>query len=560
MRYREDMRFVVGCFVVVISMFASAADAVGHPCVIAPEGMACVAGDVDDSVAISTFYIDRAAVTAADYRRCVDDKSCAPLSAAQKSAPSLSVDFARAHAFCVFVGKRLPTEWQWQRAMTTEAATSSSTPEWTATWFASLSSCGARCTGLDPQGPCDGATPCPKQAGLRTIKGLPAGPTARKGAALAGVAKIGFRCASSTPTLASWPPKQIAMPPTPPAAPTPPTKEQLAIFTHGKEDTLAKQVCEQKGRSFVDCRDPNHYIKSNEPRQHVWRRYVENLGGGYVGVGIDQNYSFIAHARSQWVWLFDYDPTVVRLHHVLRAVILDSPTRADFVGHFEAANKDKTLALLSSTYAGLTERAAYREIYGVSRVGLLKYYGHQMAGEIATADITRAPTAEPDAPHRAAGVKIGEDSPDPTYGWLSTEDAYQYIRLLYQQGRVELLKGDMLAKNTLQGIAASARKLGVTVRVYYPSNAPECWPHTEQYKNNVRALPFDESSVVIQSLSGVKTGFGRQKGYWHYNVQSGLEQQELMSRRGYGSLKQLVFFRHKSPDPDLTTSGLAGAN
>ena len=561
------MRFVVGCFVIVATSFiATTAFAQGSasaaPCAAAPPGMRCVAGGVVDGsdASVSTFYVDEQPIAAADYQRCVDDKSCKPLLKKAKATSSLALDFQQAHAFCVFVGKRLPTEWEWQKAATTTTTTTAPTPEWTATWFASAASCGARCRGLDPRGPCDGATPCSAQVGLRTIKGLPSGPAGRKGAALAGVPKIGARCASSTTTLASWPPKQIATPPTTPKAPTPPTAAQLEIFADVKEDTLAKQVCENKGRSFVDCRDPNHYIRSNEPRQYVWRPYIENLGGGYVGVGIDQNYSFIAHAKSEWVWLFDYDPTVVRLHHVLRAVILDSADRETFVSHFTPEKKHATLALLSSTYKGLAERAAYREIYGVSRAGLLRYYQHQMDGKIAIADITKAPGADVDTPHRAAGVKIGEDLPDPTYGWLATEEAYQYIRLLYQQGRVELLKGDMLAKNTMQGIATAAKKLGVVVRIFYPSNAPECWPHTQQYKDNVRALPFDEQSVVIQSLSAVKAGFGKQKGYWHYNVQSGLEQQALLSHKGYGSLKQLVFSRHKSPDPDLTTCGLAGAS
>ncbi len=116
----------------------------------------------------------------------------------------------------------------------------------------------------------------------------------------------------------------------------------------------------------------------------------------------------------------------------------------------------------------------------------------------------------------------------------------------------------MLAKNSMQGIGAAARAMGVPIRIYYPSNAPECWPLTEQYKKNVLALPFDDKSLVVQTLSGVKAGFGKQIGYWHYNVQSGLQQQELLGRRGYGSLKQVVFERNQGNDPDLTTSGLPG--
>jgi hypothetical protein len=401
---------VIGVVLAVLSTWSTSTQAAPAACAAAPAGMRCVLGGVAGPVELSTFYVDELAITATDYQRCVDDKSCAPL-AKKKKPETLAASYAQAHAYCVFVGKRVATEWEWQHAKT--AGLSTSTPEWTSTWFASLSSCGERCTGLDPLGPCDGASPCPSHSTTRTL----AGAATRKGALLS--TPQAFRCASSSTTLSSWPPKQLAQPPAAPKAPAAPTAEQLEVFGKIKEDTLAKQVCEQKGRSFVDCRDPNHYIKSNEPRQHLWRPFVENLGGGYVGVGIDQNYSFIAHAKSEWVWLFDYDPTVVRLHHVLRAVVLDSPTRADFVSHFEAANKDKTLALLSSTYAGLAERAAYREIFGVSRAGLLGYYGHQMAGEIAIPDITHAPTADPEKPERTAGVKIGQDLPDPTYGWLA---------------------------------------------------------------------------------------------------------------------------------------------
>jgi hypothetical protein len=181
-----------------------------------------------------------------------------------------------------------------------------------------------------------------------------------------------------------------------------------------------------------------------------------------------------------------------------------------------------------------------------------------MERRVSIPDIVKAPTSAADAPLRKAGVKVGEDAEDPTYGWLATDEAYNYLRLLYQQGRVHIMKGDMLASKTMQGIGAAARDMGVTIRIYYPSNAPECWPHTAQYKKNVLALPFDEDSVVIQSLSGVKAGFERQRGYWHHNVQSGLEQQSMLRRRGYGSLKQLVANRRPGNDADVTVCGLPG--
>ena len=42
------------------------------------------------------------------------------------------------------------------------------------------------------------------------------------------------------------------------------------------------------------------------------------------------------------------------------------------------------------------ERAAYRELYAISRASLGKYYQHQIEGEISIPDIVKAPTAVPD--------------------------------------------------------------------------------------------------------------------------------------------------------------------
>lgn len=619
-----------------------------EPCKTAPAGMSCVPGGpvivgVEKSkdsprrvMEISTFYIDQKEVTHADYQRCVDAKVCKPLDIPDYNKnimkpfmgadqPAMPLDWPRAQQYCVFAGKRLPTEWEWEKAargpngdewpwgndafscdkaQTRDCAPKGCKPypgkaniwdcvehathkvgsypaghyglfdmagngnEWTSSWYvAKTTECGERCNGKDPKGPCDGAYPCPKQALMKVLKSgswywpkEQAAPAYRRGEVLETKShRLGARCASTTTTLATLPPRQLTEKRPAPAAPTQPTADQLKTFTSIKEDVLAKQVCEQKGRSFVDCRDPNHYIKTNEPRLHVWRPYLENVGGGYTGVGIDQNYTFIAHARSEWAWLFDYDPAVVHLHWILRAVILDSPDRKAFLAHYTPEAKESVLELLSKTYAGNPERAAYRELYAISRASLAKYYEHQVEGEVSIPDIVKAPTAEKDAPLRKAGVKVGEESADPSFGWLATEESYQYIRMMYQQGRIHILKGDMLAKNTMQGIGAAARAMGVTIRIYYPSNAPECWPFTEQYKKNVLALPFDDRSVVLQTLSGIKGGYAKQIGYWHYNVQSGLQQQELLSRRGYGSLKQVVFERLPGGDPDLTTSGLPGS-
>lgn len=585
------------------------------PCEAPPEGMVCVPGGPaivgsDDgprmerpqrTVEISTFYLDSHEVTIEAYQRCVEAKACKPLRNQQqrimapfveKKRPAVPVDWFRAHDYCAFAGKRLPSEWEWEKAARGEAGElypwgndeptcdkaifrecapkgckpypgkrhawdcvehatrdvgsfpagrygvfdlSGNGYEWTASWASDVKSCGDKCRGRDPLGPCDGAYPCPKHT-KKVLKGGSwywpkshlLGAWRRPEKLQTGGHRLSFRCASSTPWLARFPPRILKEERPPPPEPTAPSAEQLALFGKVREDAVDKKVpCAEAGRAFTDCRDPTSYVKSNEPRQHLFAPYVKNLGGGYVGVGIDQNYSLVALARSQWVWLFDYDPTVTRLHYVLRALILRSDSVDDFIAKLAPENKKASLAILDEEYRGQKERRAYREVFRVYRSALYKHYQKER-------------------------VPAGDEG---EYGWLRHEEQYRYIRALYQQGRILLRKGDMLAKRCLKDIGDAARALGVPVRIYYPSNAPELWPWSRQYKKNVLNLPFDEQSIVVQTTSGLNRRLG-QKGYWHYNVEGGLHQQALLRRKGVTSLRQVLFEHVLADDPDLSVLGL----
>jgi formylglycine-generating enzyme len=74
-------------------------------------------------VLLSAYYIDRTEVTVGDYRRCIELGVCtAPPFAAgggrldRPNLPVTLVAFSDAQRYCSFVGGRLPTEAEWERA------------------------------------------------------------------------------------------------------------------------------------------------------------------------------------------------------------------------------------------------------------------------------------------------------------------------------------------------------------------------------------------------------------------------------------------------------------
>ena len=143
-------------------------------------------------------------------------------------------------------------------------------------------------------------------------------------------------------------------------------------------------------------------------------------------------------------------------------------------------------------------------------------------------------------------------------GWLRVPENYAHVRTMFQQGRIAILKGNMLTDKALPSIAASARALNVPIRIYYPSNAEEQWTLPEQYRQNVIGLPFDDKGLVLRTLFSKNWTNVKEKSYWHYIVQGGFQNQELMRQDGYDRTPKFMEFRRKTDHENLSIIGLPG--
>ena len=57
---------------------------------------------------------------------------------------------------------------------------------------------------------------------------------------------------------------------------------------------------------------------------------IGGLGGAYIGVATDQNYTMAAAARSELLFLMDYDAEVGRIHRIYHAFMAEAATPAEF--------------------------------------------------------------------------------------------------------------------------------------------------------------------------------------------------------------------------------------
>ena len=71
----------------------------------------------------------------------------------------------------------------------------------------------------------------------------------------------------------------------------------------------------------------------------------------------------------------------------------------------------------------------------------------------------------------------------------------------------------------MKQVAAAAKKVGLTVRTLYLSNAEQYFKFTPQYRENMLSIPFDEQSKVIRT-AGTKKSWTAD-GVYEYVVQTG---------------------------------------
>ncbi len=257
------------------------------------------------------------------------------------------------------------------------------------------------------------------------------------------------------------------------------TSEQKTAFMAGDEERIYSKR--------------EHFTISNEFRHDLWFPYVNDIGGVYIGVATDQNYTLMAVARSELGYLIDLDRQVVNLHRVYMALISQSADPDAFLARFEAKAIKATKALLEPALADMTAR---------DRSDALKFVEDNQK---ALYDYLKG----------VRNTKRGELG----VTWLADKALYDYIRRMVETGRLRPINGNLLGKKAMATISASITALGKKVGILYISNAEEYMYYTPQFASNVRALPATDSGVVLRTIHTRFEGWESAPGDWRWNWQ-----------------------------------------
>ena len=252
-------------------------------------------------------------------------------------------------------------------------------------------------------------------------------------------------------------------------------------------------------------------------------------GGAYLGVGPDQNFSYIAHIRPAVAFLVDIRRDNLLLHLLFKALFAESGTRLEYLAALlgRAAPRDpgpSRTATIGEIVAAVGH-AAPLDAPGVSALRArldveIRRFGIPLSAED-RATIRR---------FHGAFIQDGLDlqftsagrSPQsyyPTYrdllletdaegrqrNFLASEDAYQFVKALQARHLVIPVTGDLGGRHALAAIGRLLTARGDRVTALYASNVEFYLSRSGMYGrflDNLRALPRANHAVVIRSRFG----------------------------------------------------------
>jgi hypothetical protein len=291
-----------------------------------------------------------------------------------------------------------------------------------------------------------------------------------------------------------------------------PNEAQRVLFASREDDAplvLGGVAPSMEGR---------HYFTSNERSLHAFEPTIRGKGGGYVGVGTDQAYLFIGWARSEFAWLCDYDPMVVDLHDVYRALLLAAETHDEFL---ELWSKEGRLLAHEAIdlHAPERDRSHLRALYRKQRSTVAR----RLAEVVETTSGAKVPC------------------------WLTDASQYAHVRDLVQHGRTRAMLVDLAGRRGLKGIGHAAKKAGIAIGVLYLSNAEEYWRlYPDAFRRNVDALPYADDAVVLRTMLIWKVNRD-----YRYHVQRATNFQAWLDEAWVGNVYHITYER-----PDVDPEGM----
>jgi hypothetical protein len=238
--------------------------------------------------------------------------------------------------------------------------------------------------------------------------------------------------------------------------------------------------------------------------------------GVYLGVGPDQNFSYIARARPRLAFIIDFRRRNALVHLLLKALMVlandrvgyltrltarapgrlpADPTVDDLVAAFEGGTMDR--ARLDATIAEVIEYLRPLGVLDERERGEIATIAARIAGPGLNARFLALPMY----PTLGRLIRARTREGRPAH-FLADEERYRAVRDMQVGDRILPLVGDFAGPKTLRALGDWLRKIGQAVAVAYFSDVEYFLLRSGRFPDfvaNLDRLPWAEGAVLIRA-------------------------------------------------------------
>jgi hypothetical protein len=285
-------------------------------------------------------------------------------------------------------------------------------------------------------------------------------------------------------------------------------------------------------RLVEDFSEPNGFFRSDNlvSNEDTFQFVIPALtdvvrpGGVYLGVGPDQNFTYIAALRPAMAFITDVRRGNLHVHLFYKALFELSADRAEFLSRLFSRLRPHGLGpssppeQLFAAYVGVApDRGLYDANFADVVAHLTKTHGFRLDEDDVAGLAYVASAFYAGGPHLAYSngfargrrrypsfqdLQMLTDGQGTNRGYLATEASFRFVKAFQERNLLVPVVGNFAGPKALRSVAGYLQEREAVVTAFYASNVEQylfqdgLWP---RFAANLAALPVDETTTLIRS-------------------------------------------------------------
>jgi hypothetical protein len=292
----------------------------------------------------------------------------------------------------------------------------------------------------------------------------------------------------------------------------------------------------EPGGSFIS----ENFVSNEQMYQDVIPTLQRSLtpGGVYLGVGPEQNFTYIANLKPRMAVIFDIRRQNAMAHLMYKALFELSPTRAEFVSRLFSRPLGRPMpdsATPATLFSAVMAAPMSDSAFDANRKAIIDRLTTTHGFELTPDDVQSITHVLASFFEAGPNINYGYRAAVPSFmsamyatfaqlqsltnadgvnmAFLANEENYRVLRAMHRKNLIIPVVGDFAGPKAIRAVGDYLRQRQATVTTFYLSNVEQYLFRgtgvAAQFYENVKALPIDSTSTFIRSVApvGLATGY-----------------------------------------------------